>query len=368
MQELDWSSLEEFARSVGDSFKAFGSDELTRLLRLSGVRAEKFAEFRQKVRNENGGKPIPIASPFTRAELDFANKRLLRSGIDFLKLEPAESPVALYKEIPQRDWPGVIRWNGIRKILGPSVAFLSALSIGIYMIHTGGISVSGNPALGYDPGVFKLISPYLAGGLGGAGVQWVSTRFLYPYSKSTGLGGSDDSKKLTYLPFQTWGKFLIRDFLYALTYAGLAGLVAHLQPALDFPTAKLAIFSVKAAEAAVLSFASLGMTEVAFEKLKERGLLSQMRALKAEVVSGPLILAATTLFMSTHSWRLGVSLVSAYLFSVTLPIWYKLLIGDRIYDWYTKRVLEGTERKMFFPLRVCARALSDLSRVHTFRR
>jgi hypothetical protein len=359
--EINWADLEAFTKSIAEISLHYGSDELARALRDSGAQPDALQKFREQVFTQTNGRPLSIPLPFAAPELLETNRRLQRIGLDFIELVANEEPVVPYHQIPQKDWGQLQHWLRIRKILAPTAAFVTAVTVGIILIRTGNVSPAGFSALGTTPGFYQMLSPFVAGGIGGTLVKMIEIQNLYPYSFR--------GDTLTYRPFTLWGRFVVRDFAFALVVNALGYFVSA------FPTVavhwassdKLALFT-RAFEAAALSFGSLGLLELAFEKLKARGVLTHMNAIRYETWSMFAMIAGITAFVTSPNWQYGLMAVGGYMSVVSLPIWYKILFGDRIYDWFTKKVLNGTASKIPMVPKLCVRALGLISRVYAFRK
>ena len=361
---LDWASLEAFSKSIAKAYKDLGPDQLAEIIRASGVKKDQLAAFRLEVQTKIPEKILQIRLPFTEAELTPANGRLARSGLDFIKLIPGLSPANLYTEIPREDVAKVQQLLNIRRLVAPAVALFTGLTVGLILVKSGQIVPVANTAMVSSPGFHTFMLPFYTAAVGGAIAQSLSNTFLYQ-----GLYHFTETKS-DYRPFSFFGKPIFRDFvLSSVLVSVLPYFVAKDCGApLSYTTDGYGSALLRTAEAMGISFVTLGLAELALEQLKKRGVLSQLNSLRIEMLMSPVMVMGSMIFLTSSYLTLGAGLMSTVGLAVTIPLWYKLLMGDRVYDWYTRKIISGDENNMSFTSRVCGKILGALSRVHRLKK
>ncbi|MDB5037517.1 MAG: hypothetical protein JWQ35_1045 [Bacteriovoracaceae bacterium] len=363
--ELNLKSLEDFKESVSAAYKKWGSDQLAGMIAASGIRAADLQKFRREVRElpndvrKNWANPnkLPVQVPFSDDELKSANLRLENSGLDFIQLV-SDGTSKSYIQIPAKDVPKLKRWLAIRRFLVPAVALATAVTVGIILVKSGVVVSSSNLMGGSSASFLKRMSPFIGAGtvafLSQAGLSFK----LYPYKFGKTLG--------LYRPTNFFIKLGLRDVLIPVLIAFSGAAIAQFPPGeLSYPHPTSEFFST-AAMASGLSVFSLGLAERALERLKVMGVLSQLKSIQFETRSALLLNMGLMTFLTSSAWWKATGIFAAYIGGVTLPIWYKILIGDRMFDTYTKEKIEETFDKRSLPAKACIWSLSKLSRVYVF--
>lgn len=357
---LDWTTLEGLGESVREIALNSGSDELAQAIRRSGAKPEALAQFREEAK-KLGGKKFQVPLPFSSDEMKGVNERLSRSGLDFIEVVAGSEPIVPPSHILPDDAAALRHWLRVRAIVAPAAALVTAVTVGLILIRTGTVQASGVSAIDSASGFSGLLAPFVGAGLGGVGLKLVEHQVLYPYHSRAGV--------MTYRPFSLWGRFVVRDLAFAFIVNSLGRFISTFPTvAIQWPSSDWSTLIATSFEAAALSFGSVGLLELAFERLRSRGLVDHIRSVKYETWSMVVSLAGVTAFLTSPSWQYGFGAVAGYILTVSAPLWYKLLAGDRIYDWYSKKTLSGESSAMSSVTRVCVRALGSLSAIYSFRK
>ncbi len=349
--EIAWQNLDEFVASTRRAYTDLGPDQVAALLRKSGITPQALESLRQYAKQSGPDGKIKISLPFTISELKESNLRLARSGFDFIELDAAVTPSPLPDDVPQAEvirYQTYLKW---RKYIAPLVAFSTAVMIGAWMVNSGQV---GNTVSGVvtpeTPSMIRKMLPFI--GMGGISA-FLQHTIYQPWFKS----------HLFNRQFGVWAR-LGRDMIFPILAATMGYLLANLPPS-PIGFTSYGSLMTNACLSFFLSAISVQAAELAIEKLRKRGLISHSQSVFFEIGSDSFGNTSRLATLNLSS-VLGPSIYATYAVLFTIPLWFKISIGDRVYDWYTKKLVTGEAEKLSAPVRACAYILGQVSRMPSY--
>ncbi len=354
---------------VAVSFGRFGTDYLQHMIRRYAEKGWKLKELRDGVLARTGGGPASIPVQSTDMERQVANRILRECGLDFIEFvsDPAHPEYDTTRALSvHRD--RYQKWIKIRKYLNAVFAFGAAVA-------GGALEASANRPLA-EQSFGSQMRPFLGIGVSAGLLEymfasksdWFNRNFWSPHEKpwipALTLSSVLDLTKRIVWPRGFYASLVVNTAIpvFLVQIAEFLAALPHNPVPYTAPSAYELATGV-----ALFSF-SLGAAQIGLSKLNAQGATSEFYRYTYETVSGWINNAGRAISLVPGLGFAGQLVMGAFAVGVTLPLWFKLSIGDKAYNEYTASMLDPEKKRPGLIKRQCSHAVGWLANVISFKR